>query len=133
MDAAPLTVFTIFCKKFADVFSWSEDVHDPPIICNQLFFLHTMHNCFSWYEQVRVVLGLSSHYFLSTFFFFFFFYLFFSRSISIRIDTVWAQLFLEFSTIHFKTMHICSTWSEDVSAVLGFSSHHTDLKVITLF
>ena len=32
---------------------------------------------------------------------------------------MWAQL-LEFSTDHFETMHICSTWSEDVPVVLGF-------------
>ena len=32
-----------------------------------------------------------------------------------------------------QTMHICSTWSEDVSVVLGLSSYHTDLKVTTLY
>ena len=43
---------------------------------------------------------------------------------------MWAQLLLVFSTNHFETMHICSTWSEDVRVVLvrsylsyGFKSH----------
>ena len=42
--------------------------------------------------------------------------------IAIRIDTLWAQLLLEFSTDHFETMHTCSTWSVDVHVVLELSS-----------
>ena len=75
---------------------------------------------------MRVVLGVSSHYFFINFSHFF--DKFFPGPISIGIDTLWAQLLLEFSTNHFGTMHICSTWSEDVPVVLGFSSCHTDLK-----
>ena len=52
--------------------------------------------------------------------------------VSSGIDTLWAQL-LEFSTDHFEIMHICSTWSEDVRAVLGLSSCYTDLKLTTLY
>ena len=48
---------------------------------------------------------------------------------SIGIDTLQEQLLLEFSTNHFETMHICSTWSEDVHEVLELSSYHSDLKV----
>ena len=58
---------------------------------------------------------------------------FFSGPISIGIDTLWAQLLLEFFTNHFETMHICSTWSEDVRVVLGLSFYHTSLKVTTLY
>ena len=57
----------------------------------------------------------------------------FSDPISIGIDTLWAQLLLQFSTNHFETIHICSTWSEDVHVVFGLSSYHTDLKVTTLY
>ena len=39
-------------------------------------------------------------------FFYFFFPYFFPGPISIRIDTLWAQLLLEFSTDHSETMHI---------------------------
>ena len=49
---------------------------------------------------------------------------FFPSCITIRIDTLWAQLLLEFSTDHFETMHICFTWSEDVHLVLGLSSYY---------
>ena len=50
--------------------------------------------------------------------------LLFPGQITIRIDTLWAQLLLEFSTDHFETMHICSTWSVDVNVVLGLSSDY---------
>ena len=56
-------------------------------------------------------------------FFYFFDVVFFSGQITIRIDTLWAQLLLEFSTDHFETMHTCSTWSVDVHVVLGISFH----------
>ena len=46
---------------------------------------------------------------------------FFQGSISIRIDILWAQLLLDFSTDQLETMHTCSTWSEDVHVVLGLS------------
>ena len=87
-----------------------------------------MHTCSTWSEAVRVDLGLSSHYFYQLFppFFFTFFFFFFPGPISIGIDTMWAQLLLEFSTNHFETMHICSTWSENVPVVLGLSSYYTD-------
>ena len=49
---------------------------------------------------------------------------FFPGSITIRIDTLWAQLLLEFSIDHFETMHTCSTWSVDVHVVLGLSSRY---------
>ena len=57
----------------------------------------------------------------------------FPGPISIGIDTLWAQLLLEFSTNSFETMHICSTWSEDVCVVLGLSSHYMDLKLTTFY
>ena len=76
----------------------------------------------SWSEDVHVVFGLSSHYFLSTFPTFFTY--FFPGQIIIRIDTMWAQLLLEFSTDHFETMHTCFTWSVDVHMVLELSSHY---------
>ena len=66
---------------------------------------------------------LSSNYYFITFLHFFDSF-FFSGQITIRIDTSWVQLLLEFSTDHFKTMHTCSTWSVDVHVVLGLSSHY---------
>ena len=47
----------------------------------------------------------------------------FSAQFTIRIDTLWAQLLLEFSTDHFELMHTCSTWSVGMHLVLGLSSH----------
>ena len=76
----------------------------------------------SWSEDVHLVLGLSSHYYLSTFSNFYDLF-FFSGPMTIRIDTLWEQLLLEFSTDHFETMHTCSTWSVDVHVALGLSSH----------
>ena len=58
--------------------------------------------------DMPVVLGLSSHYVLSLFSTFSS-CCFFSGSINIRIDTLWAQLLLEFFIDHFETMHTCST------------------------
>ena len=54
-------------------------------------------------------------------FFYFFNLVFFSGLITIRIDTLWMQLLLEFSTDQFETMHICLTWFVDVHVVLGLS------------
>ena len=79
-----------------------------------------MHTCLTW--SVNVVLGLSSLYVLLTFSSFA--TLFFPGSITIRIDTLWAQFPLEFSTDHFETMHTCSTWSVNVHVVLGLSSRY---------
>ena len=67
----------------------------------------TMHTCSTWSVNVHVVLILSSHYFYQLFPLFLL--SFFPGSISIRIDTLWAQLFLEFSSDHFETMHTCFT------------------------
>ena len=66
-------------------------------------------------EDVHMLLELSSKYFYTTFSTFLTF--FFSDPISIRKDTLWAQLFLEFSTDHFETMHTCYRWSEDVRLI----------------
>ena len=38
--------------------------------------------------------------------------------------TLWAQFILQFSILHFSTMHTCSTWSEGVRMVLGSPSHY---------
>ena len=46
----------------------------------------------------------------------------FQGPVIIRIDILWAQLLLDFSTDHLENMHTCSTWSEDVHVVLGLSS-----------
>ena len=63
-----------------------------------------MHTCSTWSEDMRVVLDqLFPLFWLS----------FFPGPFSIGIDTLWAQLLLEFFTNHFETMHICSTCSED--------------------
>ena len=48
--------------------------------------------------------------------------LLFSGQITIRMDTLWVQLHLEFSTDHFETMHTCSTLSVNVRVVFGLSS-----------
>ena len=66
-----------------------------------------MRTCSTSSVDVHVVLELSSLYFFI--FFFSFFFLLFPGSICIRIDTLWAQILLEFSTDHFETMHTCST------------------------
>ena len=63
----------------------------------------------------------------STIFYINFFYVFdlvFQGSIIIRIDTLWTQFLLQFSTDNLETMHTCSTWSVDVHMVLGLSSHY---------
>ena len=64
--------------------------------------------------------------FLPLFFinFFYFFDLVFSRFDSIRTDTLWAQLLLEFSTDHFETMWTCSASSVNVHVVLGLLSFY---------
>ena len=59
--------------------------------------------------------------------------IFFSGSLSFRINILWAQLLLELSTDHFETMHICSTESEDFRVVLGLSSYYTDLDLTNLY
>ena len=53
----------------------------------------------SWSEDVHVLLGLSSHHFLSTFFHFF---NVFQVPISIKIYTLWVQLILQFPPIILK-------------------------------
>ena len=63
-----------------------------------------------------MVLGLSSCYF---FFYQLFPLSFFPGSISIRINILWAQLLLNFSTDHLETMHTFSTWPEHVHVVFG--------------
>ena len=52
----------------------------------------------SWSEDVHVLFGLSCRHFLSTLFHFFDV---FQVPINIRIDTLWVQLILQFSTHHF--------------------------------
>ena len=69
---------------------------------------------------MHVVLGLSSGYFFYQLFLFFRLSFFSPGSITIRMDTLLAQLLIEFSTDHFETMHTCSTRSVDV--VWGLSS-----------
>ena len=56
------------------------------------------------------------------FFHFFDLGIFFSGQIIIRIDTLWAQLLLDFLLDHFETMYTCSTWSVDAHVVLGLFS-----------
>ena len=58
---------------------------------------------------------------------------YFPGPISIRIDTLWAQILLEFSTDHFETMNTCSTWSVDVHVGLVLSSHYFYQLFIFLF
>ena len=50
--------------------------------------------------------------------------------ITIRNDTLWAQL-LEFPTGHFETIHISSTWSENVLIVLRLSYYYLLLTFST--
>ena len=50
-----------------------------------------------------------------------FFDLVFSGPISFKINTLWAQRFLELSADHFETVHACSTRSENVHVVLLLS------------
>ena len=76
---------------------------------------------------MHVILGLSSSFFIN---FFHFFDSFFAAPISIRIDILWAQLLLDFSTDHLETMH---TWSEDVHVVLGLSCHYLFLTFCFFF
>ena len=85
---------------------------------NKLF--ETLQVFLSWSEDVHVVWGLSSHYFFINFFFIFSTKCFLGP-ITIRIDTLWAQLLLAFFTDHFETMHTCFTWSLDVRVVLGLN------------
>ena len=80
----------------------------------------TLQMFLSWSEAAHLVLGLSSRYFFYQLFPLF--RHFFSGQIINRIDTLLAQLLLEFSTDHFETMPTCSTWSEDVHAGLGLYS-----------
>ena len=69
----------------------------------------TVHTGSTWFVDVHVVLGLSFFYLLSTFFTFSIYLL--PGSISIRIDTLKAQLLPQLSTDHFETVHTGSTWS----------------------
>ena len=92
-----------------------------------------MHTCFTKSEKKKkciwfwVILPLFYQLFST------FSTLFFPFSITIRIDTLWAQLLLEFSTDHFETMHTCSTSSEDGRLVLGFFSCYFLSTFILLF
>ena len=63
-------------------------------------------------------------FFLFFFVFFLFFCVFFSGLISIRINILWVQLPLDFSIDHLETMHIFSTWPEDVHVVLVLSCRY---------
>ena len=81
----------------------------------------------SWSEVVHLVLRLSSLYFFINFFHFFnlFFFFFFQVRLLLEyVDTLWAQLLLEFSADHFETIHTYSTWSVDVHMVMGLSSRY---------
>ena len=49
------------------------------------------------------------------------------------MDTLWAQLLLEFSTDHFETMRTCSTLSVDVSVIFRLSSHYFSSTFSTFF
>ena len=75
-------------------------------------------------------LGLSSNYLFIHVFPLFWLSLF---QVQLVLDTLWAQLLLEFSTNHFETMYICSARPEDVRVFLGLSSYYTDLKLTTLY
>ena len=50
---------------------------------------------------------------------------------SIRIDILWAQLLLDFSTDQLETMRACSTWYEDVRVALGLTCHYLFLNFCT--
>ena len=94
----------------------------PPIILNYAYLFYMVW----WFGMILPLLFIIFSTVLTWFFLGRF-------SIGIDTCTLWAELLLEFSTNHFETMHICSTWSEDVRVVLGLSSYHTDLKVTTLY
>ena len=85
-----------------------------------LTFLHGLKMCVCFWVIFSLFVIIFSH----------FFDLVFPGPISIGKDTL---CLLEFSTDHFETMHICSTWSEDVCVVLGLSSYYTDLKLTTIY
>ena len=90
-----------------------------------------MRTCSTWSWRCACGFVVILHLFFINFFHFF--DLIFPGPICIGIDTLRVQLLLQFSTNHSETMHICSTWSEDVHVVLGLSSYHTDLKKSQLF
>ena len=69
--------------------------------------------------------------FFINFFHFFDLVFFFSGPISIRIDLLWAQLLLDFSTDRLETMHTCS--DEDEHVVLGLSCHYFCFNCLLLF
>ena len=75
-----------------------------------------MYTSSTWSVDVHLVLWVI-RYFLSTFSTFP--TSFFPGSIITRINTLWVQLLLEFSTDHFHTMRTRSTSSVDVHVVLG--------------
>ena len=74
-----------------------------------------MHTCSTWSVDVRLVYLPIIFYQL----FPLFRLAFFPGLNRIRIDTLWAQLFLVF--FYSETMHTCTccTWSEDVHVVFG--------------
>ena len=71
----------------------------PPGVFHRSFWNYAY--CSRWSIDVHVVLRLSSHYFYQLFLL-----CFFPGSTSIRIYTLWAQLFLELFTDHFEIMHL---------------------------
>ena len=94
----------------------------PPRVFHRSFW-----NCaYLFYIVWRCACGLGviPLFFLSSFFSVFRLSFFFPGPISIRIDILCVQLLLSVSTDHLETMHICSTWSEDVHVVLGLSCHY---------
>ena len=120
----PLFYFQFFFLLFRPIFSGLISTRIDTL-CAQLLLefstdhFETMHTSSTWSVDLHVVLGLSSHYFVFNFFLLFSTQFFFSDLISIRIDTLWTQLVLEFSTDHSETMQTSSTWSVDVHVVLG--------------
>ena len=117
-----LSFHDFFINFFGLVFFSGQIIIRIDTLCAQLLLefstnhFETIHTCSTWSVDVHVVLGLSSRYFYQLFF-----YLVFQGWITIRIDTLWAQLLLEFSTDHFETMDTCSTSSVDVHMVLELS------------
>ena len=96
----------------------------PIIFKLPILVLHGLNMCMWFWDYTPIIF----YHFFTTFS-----TLFFSSQISVRIDTLWAQLLLGFSFDHFETMHICYTWSEDVHVGLGLSFYYTDLKLTALY
>ena len=84
--------------------------------------LHGLKMCMWFWGYTPVIFFY--HFFFSLFFYF-------PGPISTRIDTLWAQILLEFSTNHFETTYVCSTWSEDVCCGFGVILLSYRLKLTT--